>query len=479
MNNSQDAAIVWFRQDLRIDDNPALHEAVKNHHLIYPIFILDDADAGEWCLGGASRWWLHHSLSRLDQSLLSNLSYFVGPPEDIFKKLLSEHEFSAVYANHCFEPWRIAQEQSIQRLLEERKKDLILSTGNLLVSPDRVYKDDGTPYKVFTPFYRKGCLKYRDEFKQPLSAPDLTSIDLSKLNDDSLSMLELMPTISWYEDIEKLWKPGEEGAKEALAVFIERGVNNYKESRNFPSIEGVSRLSPHLHFGEISPKYIYSKVVNFIMDAEDDKNIDHFFSEIGWREFSNNLLFHNPDLPEKNLNKKFDIFPWQQNQNYFKAWTKGITGIPFVDAGMRELWQTGYMHNRVRMVVGSFLVKNLLLDWRLGERWFWDTLLDADLANNSASWQWVAGCGADAAPYFRIFNPVTQGIKFDPEGTYIKKFIPELKNLDPPYLFSPWETDPDILKAANIRLGIDYPYPIIDLKASRESALEAFQATKN
>ena len=479
MNNSQDAAIVWFRQDLRIDDNPALHEAVKNHQLIFPIYILDDADAGEWCLGGASRWWLHHSLSRLDRTLLSNLSYFIGSPEDIFKRLLSEYEFSSVYANHCIEPWRIAQEQSIQRLLKERKKNLVLSTGNLLVNPNRVYKDDGTPYKVFTPFYRKGCLKYRHEFKQTLSAPDLTSINLSKLNDNPLSMLELMPTISWYDDIQNMWKPGEEGAKEALAVFIDRGVNNYKESRNFPSIDGVSRLSPHLHFGEISPKYIYSKVVNSILDAEDDKNIDHFFSEIGWREFSNNLLFHNPDLPEKNLNKKFDIFPWQQNQNYFEAWTKGNTGIPFVDAGMRELWQTGYMHNRVRMVVGSFLVKNLLLDWRLGERWFWDTLLDADLANNSASWQWVAGCGADAAPYFRIFNPVTQGIKFDPEGTYIKKFIPELKNLDPPQLFSPWETDPDILKAANITLGLDYPYPIIDLKESREGALEAFQATKN
>ena len=267
---------------------------------------------------------------------------------------------------------------------------------------------------------------------------------------------------------------GEKGAYKRLEHFISQGLDQYKEGRNFPSKPYVSRLSPHLRFGEISPNQVWHTLVNM----GDDKNINHFCSELGWREFSYNLLYHNPDLPKRNLQSKFDNFPWQENRMALKAWQKGQTGVPMVDAGMRELWQTGYMHNRVRMIVGSFLVKNLRLHWHHGERWFWDTLVDADLANNSASWQWIAGCGADAAPYFRIFNPITQGEKFDPNGDYIRSYVPEISNLPNKYLFCPWEAPASVLDSSGIKLGQTYPEPIINIRVSREKALEAFKSLK-
>ena len=270
------------------------------------------------------------------------------------------------------------------------------------------------------------------------------------------------------------WQIGEEGAYKRFQTFIKEGLSSYKEGRNIPSEPFVSRLSPHLRWGEISPNQLWYLVRNI----GDDSNIDHFCSELGWREFSYSQLFHNPDLPRKNLQAKFDGFPWAENDDYLRAWQTGQTGVPMVDAGMRELWQTGYMHNRVRMIVGSYLVKNLRLHWHHGERWFWDTLVDADLANNSASWQWIAGCGADAAPYFRIFNPVTQGQKFDPQGHYIRQYIPEIAGLPNKYLFSPWEAPAEVLQAAGIKLDSTYPSPIVNLKQSREAALEAFKSLK-
>jgi deoxyribodipyrimidine photo-lyase len=286
--------------------------------------------------------------------------------------------------------------------------------------------------------------------------------------------LNLMPKLPWGDQVIASWQPGERGAKAAWDVFLSQGLAHYRQGRDLPWLKAVSRLSPHIHFGEISVNQLWYAIQSM---AQDD-NTDHFLSELGWREFSYSQLYYQPQMDQKNIQVKFDEFPWQNDQILLKAWQAGQTGIPIVDAGMRELWQTGYMHNRVRMIVGSFLVKNLQVDWRLGERWFWDTLFDADMASNCASWQWVAGCGADAAPYFRIFNPVLQGVKFDANGHYTRKFVPELKKLPDRYLFSPWLAPEGILTQAGIALGKDYPRPIVDLQSSREQALEAYAKIK-
>ena len=337
-------------------------------------------------------------------------------------------------------------------------------------------KEDGTPYKVFTPFYRKGCLQNSPEPRIPLEAPK--NIKFLKHEELHLEELELLPKINWYKNFKDEWSPGENGAREKLNQFLQLGINDYKDGRNFPSKKNVSRLSPHLHHGEISPNTVWYEVKEKAETMDSYRDGDHYLSELGWREFSYNLLYFFPYLPNENLQRKFDNFPWEENNELLIKWQKGETGYPIVDAGMRELWKTGYLHNRVRMIVGSFLVKNLLLHWHHGQEWFWETLVDADLANNSASWQWVSGSGADAAPYFRIFNPVTQGEKFDPNGDYIKHYIPELKNLNGKFLYAPWEAPESVLQAAGIELGKNYPNPIVDLKLSREKALAAFEKLK-
>lgn len=464
-------AIHWFRQDLRLSDNPALTQAAK-HGQVLPIYILDDVNAGEYAMGGASRWWLHHSLKALNASLDDMLSVYRGHPYDILNDLIVRFDVEAVYWNRCYEPWRIDRDTNIKKHLKKQGIAVYTYNGSLLWEPWNIKKEDGTPYKVFTPFYRKGCLK-ADIPREPLSKSE----DANHVLDEGrmgIDRLELLPKINWDSQLEPYWKIGEEGAHRRFQAFIDEGLPSYKDGRNLPAKPCVSRLSPYLHFGEISPNQLWHAV----QSIGDDKHIDHFCSELGWREFSYSQLYHNPELPRKNMQSKFDNFPWAENAEYLRAWQKGQTGVPMVDAGMRELWQTGYMHNRVRMIVGSFLVKNLRLHWHHGERWFRDTLVDADLANNSASWQWIAGCGADAAPYFRIFNPVTQGQKFDPDGSYIRKYIPEIDALPDKYLFSPWEAPGLILKEAGIESGSNYPEPIVDLKQSREAALQAFQSLK-
>ena len=465
-------AIHWFRQDLRLADNPALTKAAQ-HKSVLPIYILDDENAKAYAMGRASRWWLHHSLSALDRALGGNLSRYQGNPLDILKDIIARFDVGALYWNRCYEPWRTPRDTIIKNHLNHKGIMVESTNGSLLWEPWDIQKEDGTPYKVFTPFYRKGCLQAAPP-RKPLPKPK----DVHYLHDDQeaqpIDLLGLLPEINWDQNLEKHWQIGEKSALKRLQGFLKEALPHYKEGRNLPAKPYVSRLSPHLHFGEISPNQLW----HAIRSLNDDKHSDHFCSELGWREFSYHLLYHNPELPQKNLRPQFDAFPWVDNNERLRAWQKGQTGVPMVDAGMRELWQTGYMHNRVRMIVGSFLVKNLRLHWHHGERWFWDTLLDADLANNSASWQWVAGCGADAAPYFRIFNPTTQGQKFDPDGNYVRKFIPELKNLPNKYLFSPWEAPEPILQSAGIKLGETYPNPIIDLKQSRQQALEAFQSLK-
>ena len=437
------------------------------------MYVLDDESAGEHRMGRASRWWLHHSLISLDASLQGKLSVYRGDPKAILLRLAKHYGAKTIYWNRCYEPWRVVRDKQIKETLKAHQIEAHSFNGSLLWEPWETVKDDGSPYKVFTPFYRTGCLNNRLPW-EPLPYPEHLDAVSDASNDLSIDDLGLLPNTRWDKKMEPHWQIGETGAQARLDAFLEHGLANYKEGRNFPAKQHVSRLSPHLHWGEISVNQVWYAAKK-VGKGED---LDHFLSELGWREFSYNLLYYFPDLPRENLQAKFDKFPWQDNPQSLKRWQKGLTGYPIVDAGMRELWHTGYMHNRVRMIVGSFLVKNLLLHWHHGERWFWDCLVDADLANNSASWQWVAGCGADAAPYFRIFNPITQGKKFDPSGEYTRHYIPELKHLPDKYLFSPWDAPTEVLQQAGVSLGETYPHPIVDLKISRERALEAFASLK-
>ncbi|NQZ13618.1 MAG: deoxyribodipyrimidine photo-lyase [Alphaproteobacteria bacterium] len=476
-SGEKETVIVWFRQDLRLSDNPALHYAHQTGANIVPVFILDDDNAQEWKRGGASRVWLHHALKSLSASLSNNLVVKSGSPEDILKNLAQTHKATTIFWNRCYEPWRIKRDTHLKTALEETGINTKRYNGCLLWEPWAIKKKDGTPYKVFTPFYKKGCLN-AEQPRAPLPAPNDINF-ANNLSGHNVEALNLLPEKTWATDVIQHWDISEAGAKKRLYDFLSDGLHNYKEGRNHPSQNNVSRLSPYLHFGMISPNECWYAALEKGSIENWEKDRDHFLSELGWREFSYHLLFHFPHITWDNLNPKFNNFPWSDEpSDELKRWQKGLTGYPIVDAGMRELWQTGYMHNRVRMIVGSFLVKNMMTHWHQGEQWFWDTLFDADLANNSASWQWIAGCGADAAPYFRIFNPILQSQKFDPDGEYIKKYVPELKDLDAKHIHAPWDAPPLILAEAGITLGKEYPEPMMDHSKARDRALEAFQTTK-
>jgi deoxyribodipyrimidine photo-lyase len=464
--------IIWFRQDLRVNDNPALVQAVSAGDVL-PIYIFDDINAGEDKMGATSRVWLHHALIDLNSSLEGHLTLFEGDAKAVIQQLCDDNHVDAIFLNRCYEPWQITRDKAIKDTLVKRGVSVKSFNGSLLWEPWHTLKKDGTPYKVFTPFYRRGCLGAVSP-RIPLEKPKEIAFANSKTESKMVEQLGLLPILSWDKKIVQQWSISEQGAERALTTFLEQGVFDYKEGRNFPNRAKTSRLSPYLHFGQISPNQIWHQSLN----RKQNEQLDTFQSELGWREFSYSLLYHFPHLPRKNLQTKFDRFPWQWGGEKLMAWQQGQTGYPIVDAGMRELWQTGFMHNRVRMIVGSFLVKNLLLHWQQGEAWFWDCLVDADLASNSASWQWIAGCGADAAPYFRVFNPVAQGEKFDKEGEYTRRFVPELRSLPDKYLFRPWDAPAEVLQQAGVRLGVTYPQPIIDLKTSREEALAAFKTLK-
>lgn len=486
--NSESSAtsLVWFRQDLRLSDNPALQAACQQGHII-PVYILDDAHAADWRMGGASRWWLHHSLQTLSDSLNHKLLVLSGDALEILPVLARQLGVAQVVWNRCYEPWRIKRDSQLKTALQDQGITVRSFNASLLWEPWQVLKEDNTPYKVFTPFYRKGC-KRAGEPPQPSGKP--ASMNCRTLPDeefrghrladlqgpDGIAALSLLPSIPWDSTMRETWQPGEDAAQTRLSEFLETGLDDYQEGRNFPARPNVSRLSPYLHFGEISPRQVWHQACASALAQNQDKQLDTFLSELGWREFSYSLLYHNPDLPEQPIQQKFANFPWQQDKEALRAWQQGQTGYPLVDAGMRELWQTGYMHNRVRMVVGSFLVKNLRQHWHHGEAWFWDCLVDADLASNSASWQWIAGCGADAAPYFRVFNPVTQSEKFDRQAEYIRRFVPELAALPDKYIHAPFAAPANVLQQAGIVLGRDYPEPVVDLKTSREDALAAFKS---
>lgn len=469
----QGIAIHWFRQDLRISDNPALSQAAKYEYML-PIYILDNENAGPFKMGAASKVWLCHALTSLNASLNNSLTCYRGEAVAIVLRLVEMLPIKAVFWNRCYEPWRIKRDGRLKNKLLE--KDIVAQSfnGSLLWEPWEVSTKEGKPYKVFTPFYQKGCLGSHPP-RPPIAKLAAIRGYQGVKNSISIEQLGLLPEKPWSQSIAKSWEISEKGAHEQLAAFVEIGLPHYKGGRDYPSKPYPSKLSPYLHFGQISPHHIWQ----VIGDQEPNEHTAHFCRELGWREFAYNLLFYNPDIPRKNIHPKFDCFPWENNVELLTAWQKGKTGIPMVDAGMRELWKTGYMHNRVRMITGSFLVKNLLLHWHHGERWFWDCLFDADLANNSTSWQWIAGCGADAAPYFRVFNPVIQAQKFDSEGEYIRRLIPEIASLPNEYIFSPWQASQEVLQNARVILGETYPYPIVDLKTSRKKALAAFKSVNS
>lgn len=464
--------IVWFRQDLRLEDNPALNAACE-HGEIIPLFILDENDRD---LGGASKWWLHHSLITLGKSL-GRLVLRKGDPLSILKSLLDETKADGVYWNRGYEPHIVKRDTEIKSTLSNDGFDIKSFRGSVVREPWEVETGSGGPYKVYTPFWKSNIAK-----GIPASERAPKSIKLASIEDlgENLEDWNLLPTNpDWAKNWQDLWQPGEAGAMSRLETFLEEDIKGYGELRNRPDLPNISRLSPHIHFGEISPRQICDKAYTRKSETSDySGDIDKFVAEVGWRDFANHLLFHFPDIPTKNWKPAFDDYPWRECEADLIAWQKGMTGYPMVDAGMRELWHTGYMHNRIRMLVGSFLVKHLQLHWSHGEAWFWDTLLDADLANNTTSWQWISGSGADAAPYFRIFNPISQGPKFDPNGDYVRKWCPELAKLPNKLLHAPHEATPAELEKAGIELGKTYPKTIVDHKTAREAALAGYEAVK-
>lgn len=471
----RDLSIHWFRQDLRISDNPALTSATQLGE-VFPVYIFDTVNSGEYPMGAVQKIWLHYSLKALNKALGGRLLVYSGDPLKILSELITEYQIDKVFWNRCYEPWQIARDKKIKAELNKKDKEVLSFNGSLLWEPWEILKKDGSPYKVFTPFFRRGCLSAKEP-RLPISAPANLSFNDSIITGLKIDELNLVPDEPWVKKIIQKWQIGEDFAQEKVTEFVKNGLKDYKDGRNFPSKTNVSRLSPHLHWGEVSPNQVWYQAIE--SDPELSRNTDHFLSELGWREFSNSLLYFFPNMPKKNLQPRFDNFDWIEDCKLLKAWQSGATGFPIVDAGMRELWDTGYMHNRVRMIVGSFLVKNLRIHWHNGAAWFWDCLVDADLANNSAGWQWIAGCGADAAPYFRVFNPILQGEKFDKEGHYTRTYVPELTNLPNKYLHAPWMAPELILEQADIKLGKTYPKPVIDLKLSRDRALAAFANLKN
>ncbi|RZI47199.1 deoxyribodipyrimidine photo-lyase [Rickettsiales endosymbiont of Peranema trichophorum] len=465
------ASVVWFRQDLRVSDNPAILGGVMIGDII-PIYIFDDCATDDLRMGDATKVWLQDSLSKLNKSLENSLNLYIGESAKIIASLIDRYKVRHVFCNACYEPWHLDQEKSVRRVCLEHNATFEVFNSNYLWLPTQILKEDGDYYKIFTAYKNKSrSIGHRTPVETPQGFKCVKDTD----NATTLADLQLLPQHPWYKNIQKIWDIGEVSAQSKLKSFMSNKLHGYKEGRNYPGNDYVSRLSPHLHFGEISPAQILKAIENISKTDTNSDDVEHFVSEITWREFSCYLLYHFRELHKTNFNKKFDTFSWENNHDLLECWKRGNTGYPIIDAGMRELWQTGYIHNRVRMIAASFLVKNMNIHWQHGMRWFWNCLIDADLANNSASWQWVAGSGVDAAPYFRIFNPITQGEKFDSNGNYTRKFVPELKNIPDKYLFKPWTAPENVLKSAGVVLDVTYPRPIVDCATSRKKALERYQ----
>lgn len=464
-----------------MQDNPALLAAAQRGAVL-PVYILDDAGEGRWPTGGASRWWLHHSLAALGAALSErgvSLVLARGESGAVLRTLVKQSGADAVYWNRRYEPTAIARDSALKTELTAAGVDAKSFAASVLFEPHMVKNKAGGPFQVFTPFW-KHCLTL--EVPEPAKLPGGPIAPPAKAPRSlALDGLGLLPRISWDAGFRDAWEPGEAGATRRLKKFVAGAMDRYADERNLPDRDGTSALSPHLHFGEISPRQIWSTVRASSKGSgvfPPSRGAQVFLSEVGWREFAYHLLFHFPHTPAEPLRAEFAAFPWRRDAAQLRAWQRGQTGYPIVDAGMRQLWATGWMHNRVRMIVASFLVKHLRLSWQEGAAWFWDTLVDADLAANTLGWQWTAGCGADAAPYFRIFNPILQGVKFDAHGDYVRRWVPELARVPTEFIHAPWEASPLELRAAGVVLGKTYPHPIVDHGEARAAALAALQVIR-
>ena len=474
--NPEPPVLLWFRNDLRLTDNPALDRAARTGRPVIPVFVLDDDQPGNRPLGGASRWWLHGSLDALQtalEALGSRLVLRRGAADAVLARLVHETGATDLVWNRLYDPDAVRRDKKIKARFAGSGVAARSFNASLLFEPWTIRTGQDAPYRVFTPFWRR-CIE--TGFDGPSNGPSALPAPAAWPAGDRLDDWRLRSsTPDWAAGLRAAWRPGEAGARERLDAFLAEGVARYHADRDLPGAAGTSRLSPHLHFGEIGPRQIAAA----LEPPGRGRGPSAFLRELGWREFSHHLLYHHPEMTDTNLRREFDRMPWQDDPDALRRWQRGRTGYPLVDAGMRELWTTGWMHNRVRMVTASFLTKHLLLDWRLGEAWFRDTLVDADRANNSAGWQWVAGCGADAAPYFRVFNPVAQSRRFDPGARYLRQWLPELGRLPNGLLHAPWEAPAAVLDAAGVRLGADYPHPMVDHAAARERALEAYRRHVN
>lgn len=473
--------ILWLRRDLRLGDHPALDAAIAAGAPIVPVFVLDDDVAGAWRLGGASRWWLAGSLGALGAELRDRGSRLVlrrGETKKVLLELARETGAAAVYFTRGYEPFMRPLESALHSALAAAGVGCRRFGGQMFLEPEAVRNKSGEPFKVFTPFYKQ-C-QTREPPAHSLAAAGCLPALRRWPPGETLDSWQLTPVKpDWAAQMREFWTPGEDGAATRLSEFIDDALADYGAHRDRPDLDGTSRLSPHLAFGEISPRQIWHAITQAAeADGGKQRGADAYIRELYWREFSTHLLFHRPDLPEKPFRPEFAALPWRKAGTALTTWRSGHTGYPIVDAGLRQLWALGWMHNRVRMVAASFLTKHLLIRWQEGEAWFWDTLVDADLANNAASWQWVVGSGADAAPYFRIFNPVLQGRKFDAQGDYVRRWVPELAKMPATHIHAPWDAPANVLRAAGVTLGETYPLPIIAHEEGRRQALAAYEAVK-
>ena len=474
---SQGPAVIWFRQDLRLADHQALAAAMAGGRPVVPLYVLDDEAADSWRMGGASRWWLHGSLAALDAALRERGSGLVlrrGAARAVVPAVAREADAVEIHAGRMHEPWARRQESEVAAALGGR---LVLHQTTTLFDLDAIRTKTGGIYGIYAPFL-KAC-RARPAPPEPLPAPPrVASPHLPR--SERLADWHLLPTKpDWAGGFRETWRPGEAAAHERLRLFLERSVFHYDVGRNLPGEPGSSMISPHLHWGELSPSRVWHGVLHAAHETglETGQAVQTYLGELVWREFSAYLLWHRPALPDTPLREAFARLPFRHAPGELRSWQCGQTGIPIVDAGMRQLWHIGWMHNRVRMIAASFLVKQLLIAWQSGEAWFWDTLVDADLASNAASWQWIAGTGIDSQPFFRVFNPVAQGERWDPEGAYVRRWVPELGRLPARWVHQPWAAPDAVLSEAGVRIGHSYPAPIVDLATARNRALAAYRAT--
>jgi deoxyribodipyrimidine photo-lyase len=486
--------LFWFRQDLRLHDNPALVQAIAyataNNQPLMAFYCLDDVAEGDWPLGGASRWYLHHSLQALTHQLATlgaTLHMLHGDTVTCVRDLLAQWKLplqaATLFYTQRLEPAATKHQQALTYQLQAAGGQVVANKGSgLLFDVETLRTKQGKPYQVFTPFW-KACQPQLRAMEAPIPAPShwpSAGPNLAKAT-NPLASLNLLPTKpDWASGLRDTWLSGDSSVDYRLQHFIEHGLKGYSDDRNRPDKIGTSGLGPALHVGQLSPRQIAYAVQQALADSPRylANDAECYLRELGWREFGHHLLLFFPNTPTIALREAYRDFPWEANADWLSAWQLGQTGYPIVDAGMRQLWHTGWMHNRVRMIVASFLVKHLLQPWQGGAQWFWDTLVDASLPNNTMGWQWAAGCGADAAPYFRIFNPMLQGAKFDPDGAYVKRWVPQLAGLSPDYIHAPWEAPPLLRQACGVTLGGNYPAPLVDHQTARAKALSALAMLK-